>query len=154
MKKFKDIKEGDEIYLIDRIRNVIQIEKVTKVIIDEDEYKGSGGWFQVISTNCSQSRAGLTEVSKGIHWDILVIQYDPEATSVCYQPGNIPNLNLLDYKVFTDLDEAKKSMRDGYIISKMTESEINAIKDECDKIHKERLKNYIENGFKFDQYCI
>lgn len=74
MKKLKDLKEGDTIF-VECPCNSDHWEKeiITKVVIGEDCYEGSGYWYMRIYTNNSISSCSDDMVTKEHkHWPILI----------------------------------------------------------------------------------
>ena len=98
MKKISDLKEGDSIwvkcpYYINNPEKdgEWRQEKITKVEVGEDGYKGSGKWYKRIITDNSVQSCSDYLCDEGKHWSILFPDYtlcDVESNYIFQANGN------------------------------------------------------------------
>jgi len=91
MKRIKELKEGDAIFVECPISsNHWDEEIVSKVIIGEDMYTGSGRWYMHIKTNKSISSCS-DDMAKNEHkhWPILIKSLGGQVEDVADASPNV-----------------------------------------------------------------
>ena len=100
MKKISDLIEGDIIwvkcpyYITNPEKDgEWRQEKITKVEVGEDMYKGSGRWFRRIYTDNSVINCPNDLCDKGKHWPILYLNWGSNESDYIFEAN--PNRSAI-----------------------------------------------------------